>query len=620
MTDGSLGSDHVNYLVFRYLQESGHEGAARALWQDWHRDPDFEDPERFSFAPYVDQRALINLIQGGLWIDRVRASITKDDKQYTFVEVCHSERRRRSSSQDGDYESTGPTLETPGKHGREEVNGVTADELPYAKRVRRSNGGDDQVNGAVMEIDGSAAPEPRLKDTNGLHVGTEPSVSEDSPPVEVLLSTLGLGANKFVQTEKRKQLTTETVYLTLDQLPHKPAVVHTIWSPDVDTATTLLSAGQSICRFWDVPSANESEPSYVDLDVGDRPFDITSACWATSDTLLTAAVQRLPEYMETDSFEVHNFTLDGNNQANPDAENENKNDGVMFALRWNQTSKYLIGISSSDRDGSIHIWDNSDSRAQPSCSEELSTPVLDAAWLAESTFVVCGQNLLRIYDVEQSGAPPPDGVYCTTQLQKDFEWGGSWEKVRHEPVCDVIACMSTERNALGLVTDRGNFELLPFDLDEHGEIKAFDFQPRPPAHKASQPTTCTLATAFDSGLVCIWNVLGSFQCLHRLSMMNPFSNLGVPGYTLAYSPDGLYLAVAGSDVISVWHADAGGLPRAVWTPEEGKWSTGEDVDDAVDQEMDATVPTLDQSLSWDVHGQRLAFGVGKWIAVITFRR
>jgi hypothetical protein len=64
-----LNSNILNYLVWRYLQETGFAMAATWLGREWHRNPD----EVMPFAKDIQQYALIHLVQDGLFLDDVRA-------------------------------------------------------------------------------------------------------------------------------------------------------------------------------------------------------------------------------------------------------------------------------------------------------------------------------------------------------------------------------------------------------------------------------------------------------------------------------------------------------------------------------------------------------------------
>jgi len=56
-----LNSDQLNYLIWRYLQESGYAEAAVKLQRDWK-----VDAESLPFAKSIKGHALVHLVQKGL--------------------------------------------------------------------------------------------------------------------------------------------------------------------------------------------------------------------------------------------------------------------------------------------------------------------------------------------------------------------------------------------------------------------------------------------------------------------------------------------------------------------------------------------------------------------------
>ncbi|KAI9888256.1 MAG: hypothetical protein M1814_000795 [Vezdaea aestivalis] len=72
MASRSLNSDHLNYLIWRYLQESGYGEAAVKLQRDWK-----SEPQGLPFAPHIKTHALVSLVQKGLLYHEVESSIDK---------------------------------------------------------------------------------------------------------------------------------------------------------------------------------------------------------------------------------------------------------------------------------------------------------------------------------------------------------------------------------------------------------------------------------------------------------------------------------------------------------------------------------------------------------------
>ena len=87
----ALCSDHVNYLILRYLQEAGHESAATAFHREWHRLPEFKDPEQYPFARTVKRGELVSVIQDGLQYDELVVKVKKNERRFLFTQVVSRE-------------------------------------------------------------------------------------------------------------------------------------------------------------------------------------------------------------------------------------------------------------------------------------------------------------------------------------------------------------------------------------------------------------------------------------------------------------------------------------------------------------------------------------------------
>lgn len=243
MAEGALGSDHVNYLVLRYLQEAGHESAARALYQDWHRPSEYRDPETLPFAAVVKQNELVNIIQDGLFHDQLQASVTNQNRRFQLIEKNQS---RPTSSHHNASEARAQAA------ARRMSNFAQANErddfpTPAAKRPRRSNGSEVYINGDVMEVDKRAPDDAQSPsaDAERAQSDIEP-IAEEETPVEL--------ASSGTQTDKKAKTITSTMYWTLDK--REPAsILHTTWSPQSATTNRLLTVGESLCRLYEVPDS-----------------------------------------------------------------------------------------------------------------------------------------------------------------------------------------------------------------------------------------------------------------------------------------------------------------------------------------------------------------------------
>ena len=256
MASGALCSDHVNYLILRYLQEAGHENAAIAFWRDWHRLPEFKDPENYPFAPVVRRGELVNVIQDGLQHDELIARVKKNERKFHFTSVTTREALERRG--DGAAVENGVVGSRPGSSGKRKgarpLGMPPPDEFPTPapKRQRRSEGSEGvQLNGDAMDVDAASGSPDGDVDEDG--TATSPGEGEEVEIVEVPERYDSMDA--AVQTTVKAGPATKTMYWKVD----KPGAVihHSAFSPAVKSdgveTSTLLTVGESLCRFYQVP-------------------------------------------------------------------------------------------------------------------------------------------------------------------------------------------------------------------------------------------------------------------------------------------------------------------------------------------------------------------------------
>jgi hypothetical protein len=70
-----LSSNVMNYLVWRYLQESGYGKTAKQLQYQWMGRE--ASPEQLPFAQNIKKSCLIHLAQDGLLLDCLQAEVKK---------------------------------------------------------------------------------------------------------------------------------------------------------------------------------------------------------------------------------------------------------------------------------------------------------------------------------------------------------------------------------------------------------------------------------------------------------------------------------------------------------------------------------------------------------------
>lgn len=117
-----------------------------------------------------------------------------------------------------------------------------------------------------------------------------------------------------------------------------------------------------------------------------------------------------------------------------------------------------------------------------------------------------------------------------------------------------------------------------------------------------------LASAGDDGAISLWNA--------RSPDAKPVSSMTMNSavVALAFTPDGAFIAGGTSQHVVVWKVDeANSFPRATWTrrTDEGCETPRSNDSGAYEDHV---------SMSWDVDGQKLAYGANSRVSRLLFRR
>ncbi|KAF2190599.1 WD40 repeat-like protein [Zopfia rhizophila CBS 207.26] len=580
MTVEALSSNVVNYLVWRYLQEAGYGNAALQLSRCWVR-----DPESLPFAKNVGPHTLINLLQDGLWFDKLQAEAANGEQRYRFGR----DHGRPYSSRNGDTLTLDQGV--PAHQLAEEANGAVQEPVPRkgpGKRKRgRTNGieprMDPQVNGDAMDIDQNG----HTHVTNSVRAESEAVASEtESPTVaEIPISTLSIGQSTEIQTEKIADMFEGTTYVSIKE-PGK-TVTHTLWG--TPEAPLLLAAGRSLLRLHHIPKGSGANsvqgPQSMDLKLLADEYTVTALCWNSHEEATVSvreeSVNEGGEVMRNDKL----LKVSGEEVVTISS-----TAGMISTMRWNGLTQTLLTISTTDISGFIRIWKGEEDL--PVWTANTEKAILDAAWMNDTTFVVCGERLFQIYEITDS-----------LKVQQTFETQATWESVKYEPSSGIIASLAMEEmtSFLGIVHPNDPTSLKTHEYPD-AYFSDFAFQPRPISTSDSQSSTVVLAAASTSGVIRVWDANQPFKCLKRLITEDEGQVNKV-----AFSPDGSLLAAAGPYTITVWELEKRDVPIAVWNPNgrTNEW------DPSVDGYF---------SLRWDPDGSRLSIALGNQIAIINVPR
>ncbi len=571
--------------MWRYLQEAGFGNAALQLSRCWIR-----DPETLPFAANVEPHTLIRLLQDGMSFDQLQA------------EACNTEPRYRFGADHGrPYSARNGALLTldkgiPAHELAAEANGGAVQEPPSKKGIKRKkqpkppNGVESrpepQVNGDAMEIEQNGATNV----TNSVRAESEPIASEaESPTVaEIPMSTLSIGQDAEIQTEVITDLASSTTFIpgpkTADSL-----VEHTSWGSS--DSPVLLTAGRSVLQVHlaDKDAENEALVSVrtADVHLPVNNFVVTALCWHSHGEMTVSARE---ECFNEVGEKIMKDKLIKLVNGGTNCQVISSQAGLVNTLRWNDNKELLLSISNDGEKGSIKVWKN-DSDPIPAWTEFTDKAIFDAMWLSDSSFVVCGQELFKIYEVSES---------LTTQRTLDTNI--TWDVIKYDASSGIIAAMGSEgqKYYLGILHPNDSINLqthlypdeYPTDLD---------FRVRTAANtltNGSSVPTVLLATSSMSGAVRVWDANEPFNCVKRLPTTDD-----TQAFKIAFSPDGTLLATAGPDAVTVWDVEKREVPVASW---RAKSWTNDQWNPGINGEF---------SLGWHPSGSRLSIALGNQVCL-----
>ncbi|KAL8833716.1 MAG: hypothetical protein Q9170_004115 [Blastenia crenularia] len=628
MPAAPLTSNHVNYLVWRYLQESGYGEAAVKLQRDWN-----QDPQSLQFAQHIKTHALVLLVQKGLQYYEIEQSINQNENHFLSKAFFAPGVGRATSSPRGDAsqaESNGKARGSPRarKHPRESstANGLNLElplSAPAAKRNRRINGNTTTGNEPAITNGERRGSDSMDIDQNGSpqHEPPEPKSSLDSPAGEGQTVAAGAGMevdddapepndhdprmsltngpSVGVQSDRVADLGPETSVLTVPQRN----VLHTAWNP---TDPLLLAvAGDALCRIWTITSQDRPNPNYRYVDILEQSdgSTVTAMAWSPSGGMLAVATRNddTERVGEVSVWSQYGKSLDSL-LATQD---------MLITFKWNPSGTHLLGITSSGVDSStLTIWDVCSSQALPSIS--LDHVATDAVWCDAHRFIVCGHSLVAECIIDQTNT-------LSFNNRTEAELQCNWTYVRHDSITECVAIAAEDSGTLAVLNADGQIHTT---TAHNAEITAIAFEPiyDPLSYVPSSPRR--LATSSLDGDIRIWDATMPFSILHILDF-----GRATPPMAISFTPDGYLVAAANSNRVLFWNAETGGLPKAVWRGDPGYGiefsNKREESNGAVYMDGDSGIGEEDEgcahSLSWDANGGRLAYGSGSQISIISFR-
>ncbi|KAG2724286.1 hypothetical protein I3760_01G009600 [Carya illinoinensis] len=520
----SITSVELNYLVFRYLQESGFTHSAFALGYEASINKCPID------GNLVPPGALITFVQKGLQYLEMEANLSNNDTDmdedfsflqpldlitkdvYELRQIIKEKRKVLQKEKDKDKDKDKELgREHEGERGRirdkerhEREKELEKDKERTDKDKDREKQHEEQTN-REMVTDQEDKVEVKLEDNKVLGEPMDISTTSTSQACEIHSSDVTILEG------------------------HTSEVCACAWSP---TGSLLASgSGDSTARIWTIADSSSRQGSngppnvlvlkHVKGRTNEKSKDVTTLDWNGEGTLLATGSYDGQARIWTTSGELKS-TL-------------SKHKGPIFSLKWNKKGDYLLTGSC---DKTAIVWDV---KAEE-CKQQFdfhTGPTLDVDWRNNVSFATSStDNMIYVCKI---GEVLPIKTFVGHQ--------GEVNCVKWDPTGSLLASCSDDITAKVWSMKQDKFV---HDLKEHSkEIYTIRWSPTGPGTINPNQQLVLASASFDS-TVKLWDVeLG--KLIHSLNGHRD------PVYSVAFSPNGEYLA-------------SGSLDRSmhIWSLKEGK--------------------------------------------------
>nr|POE90672.1 hypothetical protein CFP56_60285 [Quercus suber] len=653
---GMLHSDHINYLILRYLQESGHENAAEALYREWHRSSEYRDPESYPFARAVKRRELVSIVQQGLVHDELKASVGKRSRQFRFTIATSGD----DAGDQGSREGSRP-LSRGYKNGTLTMRAPDEFPTPAPKRQRRSEGSESaHVNGNMMDVDSKS--NASVDGDEDQDMPFPAPVSETEEIIE-RYDSMEIGT----QTEV-KDIKTSSISWTID----KPgsSVLCNLWNPDASSsrnALTLLTVGESLSRLHQLPESFDGvEPlSHNDDGKIDSNSSVTAAAWHPDGQSFVCAfdtLRSLPDGSPLQELAIVDHSIEKGNLIYPQGPRKLDPPGVITRIRYSPKGDYLLALQTNLDASLLSVWktttvseEEHETFGEPYAWKFFDSALVDAVWtqhvddndMETLAIATCGVATMKWWvpgnepSMHNDDLPDSRGLeLCrvgetfeekTTKILYDYASRILIRIVQEDESDSLKVSWNSPRSAktlssalLGEPTDIAVRPLLDLEADV----------------RLSSSVQSLLAVAYQEGYCAVYRLsdipsAGEDNLRATSSYMQRQADCWLPSgpaLVAAISPKGSYVAVANTDTLGIWAVDT--LTRhAVDLPEDERirksgvtrtsqpsivsWTrpTATGTADGESNVDDIPQPIL----AWNADGQAVALSVGNEVNVIRFR-
>ncbi|KAJ2694959.1 hypothetical protein GGH99_000394 [Coemansia sp. RSA 1285] len=531
-----LKSEDVNYLVYRYLKESGflHSSYIFQFESQIHSN----DRE----LPNVEPGSLIRVLQKGLQYMDVETHLNEDGTARLCTAPFSLVGKHVCSVQS----SASATLDVSGvKRGTK--NGTPSQQqqqLQQLQRIEESVSDQNSVasnhGGHTLVHDGGSAKDakkqPKARNIVIQHqanaateaaLATNGATDDDADQMDVDVPDTEKEAHKGAVSDAgksgRKLRLVEQVQVQVLH-GHTSPVFLCAWAPSSGGNVLATGAGDGTARIWDLlakPKGDGVQSLTLRHDPppagrgNDGRLDVTSIVWNPSGTLLATACFGGQICVWTAAGEQKHMLR---HRPVP-----------VISMRWNRKGSLLL---SACLDGSICLWDIKSGSLRHEHKAH-SGSVLDIDWLDNTTFASCAADKSIIVWREDSVSP----VKTFTGHKSDVN------AIKWHPSGKYLASASDDGTVKiwSLSSDTAIHDF----FGHSQQVYAVKWLPR-------SDKSIVASASFD-GTVRIWDLV-SDSCLRVLSAHTEAV------HCLAFSSDGRFLASGSFDrKVRIWNVKDGSL-------------------------------------------------------------
>ncbi|KAJ2691388.1 hypothetical protein IWW39_000073 [Coemansia spiralis] len=529
-----LKSEDVNYLVYRYLKESGFMHSSYTFQVESQI---FKNDNEL---PSVEPGSLIRVLQKGLQYMDVETHLNEDGS----ARLCSA-----PFSLVGKHVCSLATDATPNGRGKaaagrpNEASPSRPQQL-LQQRVDDSSASNMAHGGHTLVHDtGTAAKEgakrlAKTRDTTITHLSSAVAAStiaaaeDDDESMDVDVPDTERDGQRHLTEPGGKTSATSNATPTganvrktrlIDRVQilrgHASPVFLCAWSP-ASNNVLATGAGDGTARIWDVSrSRSDDEYSVVlkhDALPGEARVDVTSIVWNAQGTLLSTACFSGEMRVWTAAGELK-FTLKQTRQV------------PIVAMRWNHKGTLLL---SACLDGTIMLWDMQTGQLRQEYKGHKGS-VLDVDWQDNSTFASCSADKSVI--VWRDGSPTPVKTFVGHKSDVNA--------IKWHPAGKYLASAS----------DDGSVKVWSMSSDTPVQDFFGHAQQVYTVKWLPRPDKSIVASASFDGTVRVWDVQ-SGTCLRVLAAH------AAAVHCLSFSSDGRYLASGSFDKnVRIWSIKDGSL-------------------------------------------------------------